>query len=353
MLYDTSKKWVHYLTRPFNLFGCSLWYCWYADYVRELIGMDVSDVLFVEEHEGVLRHYRVEEQLQYLKDSVKKLAVENPLKCRELLAEAYRLNTIAEDKVALGVSAFENIPDAVSFLFKVAFHSTMLPHFIHLGLTAAQKDDKELLATCEHLRATSFYPAIMQQILVPLGATFLKSQGIADPEKAIQLMTIDELLRKDISGIAPRLEERKNNKKFIFQVVNKKSSLNWISDTSPIVSKLEQVSVEMPQELKGQIAYKGKAKGVARVVLSIDGAGVEFNEGDILVSINSNPHLMHLIKKCSAIVTDEGGLTCHAAIVSRELKKPCIMGTKYATRFLKTGDSVEVDADKGVVRIIK
>jgi len=59
------------------------------------------------------------------------------------------------------------------------------------------------------------------------------------------------------------------------------------------------------------------------------------------------------MKKASAIVTDDGGITCHAAIVSRELGKPCIIGTKIATKVLHDGDLVEVDADNGVVRILE
>jgi pyruvate,water dikinase len=59
------------------------------------------------------------------------------------------------------------------------------------------------------------------------------------------------------------------------------------------------------------------------------------------------------MKRASAFITDEGGITCHAAIVARELKKPCIIGTKIATQVLKDGDEVEVDAERGIVRIIK
>ena len=55
------------------------------------------------------------------------------------------------------------------------------------------------------------------------------------------------------------------------------------------------------------------------------------------------------MKKAAAIVTDEGGLTAHAAIVARELSIPCIVGTKFATRAFKDGDMVEVDADRGIV----
>ena len=67
----------------------------------------------------------------------------------------------------------------------------------------------------------------------------------------------------------------------------------------------------------------------------------------------TRPEFVPLMKRASAIVTDEGGITCHAAIVSRELNIPCIIGTKIVTKVLKDGDEVEVDADNGVVKIIK
>jgi pyruvate,water dikinase len=79
----------------------------------------------------------------------------------------------------------------------------------------------------------------------------------------------------------------------------------------------------------------------------------KMKKGDILISPATNPNLMPAISKAGAMVTDEGGITSHAAIVSRELKIPCIIGTKIATQVLKDGDLVEVDANKGIVRIIK
>jgi len=65
------------------------------------------------------------------------------------------------------------------------------------------------------------------------------------------------------------------------------------------------------------------------------------------------PKYLPAMKRASAFITDEGGITCHAAIISREMKKPCIIGTKIATQILIDGVLVEVDADKGIVRIIK
>ena len=67
----------------------------------------------------------------------------------------------------------------------------------------------------------------------------------------------------------------------------------------------------------------------------------------------TRPEFVPLLKQASAIITDEGGITSHAAIVSRELKIPCIIGTKVATKVLKDGDKVEVNANHGVVRIIE
>jgi len=65
------------------------------------------------------------------------------------------------------------------------------------------------------------------------------------------------------------------------------------------------------------------------------------------------PDFLSVMAKAAAIVTDEGGVTCHAAILARELHKPCVVGTKIATQVLKNGDYIEVDAVKGVVTVIK
>lgn len=78
-----------------------------------------------------------------------------------------------------------------------------------------------------------------------------------------------------------------------------------------------------------------------------------FNKGDVLVTTQTHPALVSAMKKAGAIITDEGGLTCHAAIVSRELGIPCIIGTKIATKILKNKDKIEMNMDKGIVKILK
>lgn len=104
-------------------------------------------------------------------------------------------------------------------------------------------------------------------------------------------------------------------------------------------------------EVKGQVAFKGKARGKVQIVKRKNQVN-NFEEGRILVSPMTTPDFVPAMKKAVAFVTDEGGIVCHAAIISRELKIPCVIGTKIASKVFQDGDMVEVDAEKGIVRKI-
>lgn len=105
------------------------------------------------------------------------------------------------------------------------------------------------------------------------------------------------------------------------------------------------------KELKGQVANSGMARGKVVIVHSRNDLE-KVKRGTILVSTMTNINYLIAAKKAAAIVTDEGGVTCHAAILSREINKPCVVGTKTATHILKNGDLVEVDALQGTIKII-
>ena len=96
----------------------------------------------------------------------------------------------------------------------------------------------------------------------------------------------------------------------------------------------------------------GHAKGRVKIVIRPSDMG-KMNKGDILVSIATDPDIVSAMKKAAAIVTEQGGVTSHAAIVSRELGIPCVIGTKIATKVLHDGDLVEVDATKGIIKVLK
>ena len=118
---------------------------------------------------------------------------------------------------------------------------------------------------------------------------------------------------------------------------------------TPVFGKKVDTGVK---EIRGTIAQKGVVRGIVRIVKKV--SEVEnVQKGDILVTQMTFPSFIAAMKRARAFVTDEGGITCHAAIVARELQKPCIIGTKIATKVLKDGDLVEVNADEGVVKILE
>jgi len=131
-------------------------------------------------------------------------------------------------------------------------------------------------------------------------------------------------------------------------IVQSRAETVWTARAPP--KPTEEVSaVSIRPLLKGLPASPGVAYGVARVAFSPKELASSFNKGDILVTKMTSPDWVPFMKMASAIVTDDGGLTCHAAIVSRELGIPAIVGTGNATQVMKTGEDYTVDARTGVV----
>ncbi len=146
-----------------------------------------------------------------------------------------------------------------------------------------------------------------------------------------------------------------NERKYIFMWGDKRKQewkLYFGKEAKEYIRLLENArNRDISHELKGMPTWKfGKVTGKVQVVL--DAKKDKFDVGNILVTSMTRPEFVPLMKKAKAIITNEGGITCHAAIISRELKIPCIIGTKNATKVLKNGDDVEIDAEKGVVRKI-
>ncbi len=131
------------------------------------------------------------------------------------------------------------------------------------------------------------------------------------------------------------------------------------AEAEAIAKQLED-TFEATDVIRGKTANPGVARGRVKVI-TLDYSDFEklnrvmatMESGQILVSETTAPELMVACKKAAAIVTEIGGLMSHAAIVSREMHIPCIVGTKHATKVLKDGDEVEVDATEGTVRIMK
>jgi phosphoenolpyruvate synthase/pyruvate phosphate dikinase len=171
----------------------------------------------------------------------------------------------------------------------------------------------------------------------------------------ILLLTFEEVIELEKHGKLPK-DYRERRKKF--GIINETGAGKMKVVTGERLEVLlkeslgEQGETQKIEILEGSVAYPGKVIGVVKVMGSARDIS-KLKKGEILVSTETTPDYIQGMKIAGAIVTNQGGVTSHAAIVSRELKKPCVVGTKIATQALKDGDMVEVDANKGIVKILK
>ncbi|MEI6499190.1 MAG: PEP-utilizing enzyme [bacterium] len=197
---------------------------------------------------------------------------------------------------------------------------------------------------------TFYYYSVIENLLREIGRRFYLS---LNQVRYLYPSEINELLSTGKFNIN-QINARANYHVLVTTESSKKDLYIEGEQAEKYVNELE-LQVPEASDIKiilGDCACPGRIKGVVRIVnSSADMAKV--TEGDILVSLVTNPDIVPAMKKAGAIVTDAGGITCHAAIVSRELNIPCVIGTKIATRSLHDGDIVDVDATHGKVMIIE
>ncbi len=177
-----------------------------------------------------------------------------------------------------------------------------------------------------------------------------------DQVSALRLLELKNLLLNDKTVPIATLNKRVN--RFVIFYTNGRLDFYTDKKARELISKIRpKIEAKTIQELTGSVANPGVRKGRVRVIKNIekdlDSQLEKMQKGEILVTEMTRPQIILAVKKASAIITDEGGISCHAAILARELNKPCIIGTKIATEVLRDGDEVEVNADEGVVRIIQ
>ncbi len=170
--------------------------------------------------------------------------------------------------------------------------------------------------------------------------------------------TFDYLFPWELEGYIlkskPSIDELKKRRTYSCHVVLKNEKFLKIGKIAKEFVKSLNLNESFSgiNEIKGQCAFAGKITGKVKII-QVPSDIVKMNQGDILVSQATSPDLLVAMKLAGAIVTNTGGLICHAAITSRELKIPCVVGTAKATMVLRDGDLVEVDANNGIVKILK
>jgi phosphohistidine swiveling domain-containing protein len=173
-------------------------------------------------------------------------------------------------------------------------------------------------------------------------------------EKDIYYLTYQEVIKtaKNYKLSISKKEIVKRKEFFIDVMIDNKylvlSGKQWGEKIRKVITKQK---VRRLRTIRGNSAFAGKVRGKVKIVLTSDDIS-KVKQGDILVAIMTFPHFVPAMEVAKAFVTDEGGILCHAAIIAREMSKPCIIGTKIATKVLKDGDLVEVDANKGIIKKI-
>ena len=188
------------------------------------------------------------------------------------------------------------------------------------------------------------YDSILKQIAKRLGLSL----------KQLQFMALQEIygFLSNKKTISPNLLNQRI-KYCVVYYPQGRVQIYTGSRAKKLAQKIQQEKIEKDiKEIKGSAAYPGIVKGEVVIIFSAQDMS-KMKKGNVLVSPATNPNIMPAITKAAAIITDEGGITCHAAIVSREFGIPCIIGTKIATKVLKDGDLVEIDADRGIIKKLK
>lgn len=189
----------------------------------------------------------------------------------------------------------------------------------------------------------------VEQIIQRFIQQIAKKENRGEP--LLRTMTFQELVDYFKTSCLPTprvLEERANG----VAVWYHSGQIDMFTGNDFLQLKKQLEKPFLQDAVNGKMAFPGRAKGTVRIILDPH-RFKEFNEGDILVTGMTRPEFLPLMQKAAAFVTDAGGVLSHAAIVAREMKKPCVVGTTNATQFFKDGDRAEVDATKGIIRKLK
>ena len=358
---DMAEDWDLTVRRPMSLMEVSLWGHWYDSEhgASKILGTETKRALSIQDEAGMANDFLAKNVRNSLLQHVVHLFQHDRPQLLEILQYGHHLYRESETRIQQGSHNFRNLDDAADFMARVAQYTTCFPVFV---LNASQQEgfqDPEAISLAEGLRAQTLYPAIERYIIDPLAESATRALGFSEPEQAPHVATWSELRKEalDRDILEWRLEAVRNGRRFVFQSIDGEDQVRFLSQTAYLLMRLanqrQMVRQANPDELVGQAAWPGRHRGRARVILSPDAVGQTIEDGEVLISIQSSPALMPLLKRCGAIVTDEGGVACHAAIISRELRKPTLIGTNSATSFIQTGDLVEVDTYSQVIRIIE
>lgn len=353
-----SKKVELYFTRDFCLATADFWYIMLTEDIKREFGKGINKQI-MRFNGRALEAYREIDEMNALKDYILEKGLDDPLFSVEKREEfrkdtANVLNLMKKLENADLETMIENFDESVR-LFKIFYPGVAFSNFLPARwkekLMEMYPEEGEAMAE-RWYQARVFSEGKFEMVDAywreMTGKLLEKNNFDKSFSRQVRFHELKEMIDGKVTFSKDDLEKRQKGY-IIFEgkfMVGK--SLKELLDENNYIYNDLNVDQEI-KEFKGQVASQGGViKGKVQIILNSAEVG-SFNEGNILVTSMTVPNFLPAMKKAKAIVTDEGGVTCHAAIVSREFKIPCVIGTKIATKILKDGDKIEVDAKKGII----
>lgn len=360
VLVDGDVPWQTMVRRPMSFLEVSIVGHWLdSEHAGDTLGSHADQLLFIQDDAGIANFFLPGPAITAARQYMAEMIRSNRGKMMKLLERAQRIAETGKAGVEASAQEISDMKSAGEYMIQVGEYTTSLPSALLIGMNDEHINDPEVSEIAKALRSQTLYPVVERNLIDPLAEKLAREMGFSEPDQIAHVASWHEL--SDSSCSLETLEQRlswvKEGKKFVYHCAMGKDSVRFVDETGYLLSRIarqHQVSVvDDPDVLRGQTAWPGVHRGRARVVLAPDAVGQTIVKGEVLVSIQSSPALMPLLTRAGAIVTDEGGVACHAAIICRELKIPTLIGTGAATHAIKTGDLLEVDATSGQVRILE
>lgn len=345
--FEWTKRW----SSPFRLLGCSYWGRQYITTNKRIHGAGFHHILFTHQN-GITNCYRVKSETADFGKFLSGKAINEP---GILLQWTKDLKKYADDLRGI----FKDSP--ASFFNLKRYEELELKHDLYTTMAIANNLvveylPEELINKYGSLLADA--RTYTESIYNELEQLLRNITKLVAEKEDYDTLTLTDILNDEFKLY---LEDGNLPSRELLEERYSCSGLYFDGDSRIELDGREVIEIERAifeaqgrggqKEVVGKSASPGIARGVCRIVPHPARVN-EFNDGDILITGMTRPNFVPLMKRAGAIVTDAGGLLCHAAIVSRELGKPCVIATEIATKIFRDGDMVEVDAEKGIVRKI-
>ena len=356
---DDSQPWMQTVRRPLPLLEASIVSHWMdSQHAGTDFGIHVDRYMSIQDEAGLTTMFVSQTAMEAALAHIRDLELSDRDHLVALLRHGHEVYRSTREFVEQS-EGVRDIDQAANLLIELGRFTTGFPAWTLIAMEQTHLDDPEVRELAEGLRARSLYTTVSKKLIEPIARQMVSDLGFAQPERVQDLVTWRELHegRLDRETLEERRDEVQAGRRFVYQLLGDDEQVRFVSETGYLLMReagqRQIIAPGDPNCISGQAAWPGVHRGRARVVMTSDPSGIELEDGDVLVSIQANPNLMTLLRHAGAIVTDDGGVACHAAIICRELKIPTLIGTGRATSTIHDGDFVEVDATAQVVRILE